>query len=96
MIKHIVMWKLKEGSLENGLPQLKTMLENMQGTVKGLKTLEVGINSTPVDTSCDLVLYTEFDSVEALNLFQNHPKHKAIKQAAKAWILKRHQVDYTC
>jgi hypothetical protein len=96
MIKHIVMWKLKEDSLEKGLSQLKTMLENMQGTVEGLKTLEVGINSTPVDTSCDLVLYTEFDSVKALNLFQNHPKHKAIKQTAKDWILHRHQVDYTC
>ena len=96
MIKHIVMWKLKEGALEKGLSQFKAMLEEMQGTVKGLKMLEIGVNSTPFDTSCDLVLYTVFDSFEALTLFQNHPKHLRIKDAAKEWVLHRHQVDYTC
>jgi heme-degrading monooxygenase HmoA len=96
MIKHIVLWKLKEGAVEKGLSQFKTMLEEMQGTVEGLKMLEIGVNSTPLDTSCDLVLYTVFDSFEALTLFQNHPKHLKIKQAAKQWVLDRHQVDYTC
>jgi len=66
------------------------------GTVEDLKMLEIGVNSTPLDTSCDLVLYTVFDSFEALTLFQNHPKHLKIKQAAKEWVLHRHQVDYTC
>ena len=96
MIKHIVMWKLKENALKKGLSQFMTMLEDMRGTVEGLKTLEVGVNSTPLDTSCDLVLYTVFDSLEALDRFQNHPKHLEIKQAAKEWVLHRHQVDYTC
>ena len=41
-----------------------TLLEHIQGTVEGLKTLEVGVNSTPLYMPCDLVLYT------ALTLFK--------------------------
>lgn len=94
MIKHIVMWKLKEDALKDGLPEFKAMLEGMQGKVAGLQALEVGVNCVPLAAAYDLVLYSVFDSMEALDGYLNHPDHLKIKQAAKAWVAARHQVDY--
>ena len=94
MIKHIVMWKLKEDVAKESLLKFKALLEAMQDKVEGLQTLEVGVNVVPLDAACDLVLYSEFDSMEALDRYQNHRDHLKIKPAAKACVLYRSQVDY--
>ncbi|MCR1934008.1 Dabb family protein [Clostridium tepidum] len=79
MIKHIVMWKLKEvaegkSKLENA-NTIKMKLENLQQKIKEAKLIEVGININDSKQAYDVVLYSEFENLEDLNLYQNHPEH---------------------
>ena len=87
MVKHIVMWKLKdfaEGkSKEENIKIIKTELENLINLIPQIKLLEVGKNILPGETY-DAILYSEFESVEDLKIYQNHPEHeKAAAYVAK-------------
>lgn len=79
MIKHIVMWKLKEFAegkdiLENA-KLIKLGLENLKNKIKQIRYIEVGINTNASEQAYDVVLYSEFNNVEDLNIYQNHPDH---------------------
>lgn len=79
MIKHIVLWKLKEfaegsGKAENAR-RIKAELEALRGKIPGLLSLEVGINCNPAEQDCDAALCCAFESWEALERYQNHPEH---------------------
>ena len=83
MIKHVVMWKLKENAngasgLENA-KKIKQMLEELTAKIEQIKYLQVGINENTGDlSSYDACLITVFDNIEELDLYQNHPDHKAV------------------
>jgi hypothetical protein len=98
MIKHIVMWKLKDfaegaGKAENAL-KIKASLEGLQGKIKGMRVLEVGINNNDSAAAYDVVLYSEFDSVEDLIAYQNNPEHTKAGDIAGKVRLDRKVVDY--
>lgn len=97
MIKHIVMWKVRGASTaERGrnLVQLKAAFESLRGRVPGLTHLEVGLDESCVDYACDVVLYSEFESREALAAYAQHPEHLRVKRELGDMRIARHQVDY--
>ncbi|MFZ1976995.1 MAG: Dabb family protein [Bacteroidota bacterium] len=83
MIKHIVVWKLKDfaegNSKEVNAREVKKLLEGLNGKIPGLHKIEVGLNFTHEPGAADVVLYSEFDSKEALDAYQIHPDHVALK-----------------
>ncbi|GFE83868.1 stress responsive protein [Steroidobacter agaridevorans] len=90
MIKHIVLWRLKNKA---DVARVKQELESMRGKIPGLLSLEVGVNfaeSSPVD----LGLYTEFSDRAALNAYSDHPVHVPVKQAVGGLIQDRWVLDY--
>lgn len=91
MIKHIVMWTLKD---KNDAPALKHMLEALNGRIPGLWNIEVGINFLESEQSGDLVLVAELESRAALDTYQAHPEHQAVAPLVKAAAVSRHVVDY--
>lgn len=99
MIKHIVMWKLKdfaEGAdkAENAR-RLKAKLEGLRGVIPEFKTAEVGINFAAGDAAFDVVLYSEFESKDALRAYQNHPEHqKLIREFLDKVRIDKKVVDY--
>lgn len=82
MIKHIVMWRLKDTahgkSAAENAQHIKMILEDLNGKILGLLRLEVGIDFSKETDSCDLVLFSEFDSKAALKAYADHPAHKAV------------------
>lgn len=79
MIKHIVMFKLKEANgkteYENALEAQKRF-DNVIAEVKELKKGEVVINSKDApDSNYTIALICEFDDIAALNAYQVHPAH---------------------
>jgi len=79
LIKHIVMWKLKEfaegkSKLENA-NIIKINLEDLKHKIDEVKLIEVGVNINNSQQAYDVVLYSEFENLEDLNLYQNHPDH---------------------
>lgn len=79
MIKHIVMWKLKDfaegkDKMENA-NIIKKNLENLQKEINQIRFIEVGIDINKSSQAYDVVLYSEFENMEDLNIYQNHPEH---------------------
>ena len=56
--------------------------------------LEVGLDHSRVDYACDVVLYTEFESQEALDAYATHPAHLRVKGELGQMRIARFQVDY--
>jgi len=98
MIKHIVVWKLKESAHGNSRDVnarlIKEKLEALNGKIEGLLKLEVGIDFSKSEHSCDVVLYSEFKSKESLNYYQDHPDHKAVMPFITEARSERRVVDY--
>lgn len=97
MIKHIVMWKLKDEAHGNdkatnaGL--VKEKLEALSGKIDGLLKIEVGIDFLG-GGNFDVVLYSELSSKEALDTYQNHPLHQAVLPFIREAVMDRKAVDY--
>ena len=98
MIKHIVMWKLKEnhngvGKLENAL-RLKKELEDLKSSISEIREIEVGLNLSESDASCDVVLYSTFNSIDDLKTYQKHPDHLKVAEFLSDLRTERRVVDY--
>ena len=98
MIKHIVVWKLKEWANGNSkavnAKLIKEKLESLNGKISGMLKLEVGIDFSRSKESYDISLYSEFKSREDLNNYQNHPDHKAVMPFVGEAREERIVVDY--
>lgn len=99
MVKHIVMWKLKEEAHGNDKATnarlIKEKLEALNGQISGLIRLEVGIDFFG-EGNLDVVLCSELENREALDTYQNHPLHQALLPFVKEAVTERKAVDYEC
>lgn len=74
MIKHIVMFKLKNAA---DAVKAKEMADKLQGVIPSLRKLEVVINSDKApESNFELALICDFDDIDGLNEYQVHPEHK--------------------
>ena len=75
MVKHIILWKLKP---ENNTPEvkkgIKEGLEALLGQIDGLLEIKVHTNGL-ASSNADVMLYSVFESEEALKAYAVHPKH---------------------
>ena len=98
MIKHIVLWKLKDfaegATMQENALKVKAMLEDMRGKIPGMLKLEVGLNFEASDSASDIALYTEFKSREALDSYQIHPEHMKVKKFLPLVRNERRVIDY--
>ena len=98
MVKHIVLWRLKpeahgRPAVENARA-IKKKLEALRGRIPGMLTIEVGLDFSHTENSCDVALYSEFESHAALDAYQAHPEHKAVMPFILEARSQRHLVDY--
>ena len=75
MVKHIILWKLKdEANTAEVKAGIKQGLEGLMGKIPGL--LEIKVQTTCIDSSnVDVMLYSVFESAEALKGYSVHPAH---------------------
>lgn len=88
MIKHIVMWTLKNPV---DAASFKAQLDSCRNVVPGMGAFEVATKTGALAGSCDVVLYSEFDSAAALAAYQVHPHHQTV--AAVLGLLRQSRVD---
>lgn len=99
MLKHIVMFKLKDSAegankAEN-IQRLKLKLEALADIIDEIKFFEVGINSINTNVAYDLVLYSKFDTKEDLYSYQKHPEHLKVADFVGKACENRVVVDYS-
>ncbi len=99
MIKHIVFFCLAEeaegkSKAENAV-FIKTELENLKNLIPQIVSIEVGINvPNAPKTDFDIALYSEFNSFEELDAYQEHPEHKRVASFITKIRTARAAVDY--
>ena len=97
MIRHIVMWDVRGATADERqrhIELVRSRFEGLRGRVPGLRHLEIGVDASAVDYACDVVLYSEFESWEALRAYAEHPEHLRVRDELAGIRIARHQVDY--
>jgi len=98
MIKHIVMWTLKDNAagadkIANA-KKMKELLEALPGRIECLRALEVGTDVFAAAPACDVVLYSVFDTRADLDAYQVHPEHLKVVEFVKQVVAARSVLDY--
>lgn len=98
MIRHIVMFKLKEfesaAEKEASMRAIKEGLEALKEKIDVIRYIKVDFNCNP-EEAWDVILTTEFDSLADLNVYAAHPEHLAVgKQVVAPVKADRACVDY--
>ena len=98
MIKHIVMWRLNEeaggATKEDNARALKARLEALPAVIPEIRRLEVGLNVKDSERAMDVVLYSEFDSLETLAAYSGHPAHHEVVAFVRELVSETRVVDY--
>ena len=77
MVKHIVVYTLKEGvNKPEAIEIVRAQLEPLVGVIPGLTHMEI---RATYQGGMDYALYSEFESREALANYAEHPAHQAAK-----------------
>jgi len=91
MVRHVVMWKLKN---PEDAPALKARLEALNGRIPGLIRLQAGVDFLHGPQSADLALIADLEDRAALDAYQAHPAHQAIVPLMREAATARMAVDF--
>ncbi len=98
MIKHIVLWKLKEqaegANRVTNAAKMKAMLDACANLVPGILKFEAVLAQPGLEATYDVILYSEFTDKAALEAYQDHPDHVALKPFFGAVREARQCMDY--
>ncbi len=94
MIKHIVMYKLKDRTEENA-KALQQKFLSMRGKIQVLKDIRSGVDEVRSQRSFDVVLECLFESMEDMEIYRTHEVHLPIMEYVKSVVETSHSVDYT-
>lgn len=79
MVKHIILWKLKDELSEEQKAQVKAGikkgLESLAGQVPGLVDIKVQIDGRLASSNADVMLDSTLENEEALKAYALHPAH---------------------
>ena len=91
MVKHIVLYTLKEGvDKDEAVKLIASVLEPLVGRIPGLRHMEI----RRAFQGMDYALYSEFDSPEDLSAYKDHPLHLEAKSHFFHLIETRVAADY--
>ncbi len=97
MVKHIVMWTIKEtdgfSKSQNGL-RLKEKLMMLPGLISEIIEFEVGINTIESAAAFDIVLVSAFATWDDLDAYRTHPEHLKVVDFVGQVRQERAVVDY--
>ena len=91
MVKHIVVYTLKEGvDKDASVALVASKLEPLAGRIPGLRKMEV----RRCFAGWDYALYSEFDKPEDVPAYRAHPLHQEAKMHFHHLLDKRLSADY--
>ena len=81
MIKHVVMFRIKEAeglSKEENIIKAQNLLKSLPSKIDLIREYQVGINAKESERAGDIVLISAFDNMEKLAEYSSHPEHQAV------------------
>lgn len=99
MIKHIVMFRLKDGLQPEERLQImntfKNSIERLPQTIPFIRYVHVGFNVNPKE-KWDICLESVFDNLEDVATYSQHPQHVSAAKALMQHAAERSCVDFEC
>ena len=99
MVKHIVLFKLKETLTQNEkmevMNRFKQAIEALPQQIDFIRQIYVGLNCNPAE-QWDICLESTFDTLDDVKAYSVHPAHLAAASTIKEAKADRACVDYTC
>ena len=99
MVKHIVLFKLKETLSEEEkkdvMVRFKAAIEALPEKIDFIRQVFVGLNCNPAE-KWDICLESTFDTLEHVKAYSVHPDHVAAAGILKDAKADRACVDYEC
>lgn len=97
MVKHVIIWKLKdmpETEKSEHKALIKEGLEGLKGKIDGLAEIKVITELLP-SSSGDLMLDSTFADEKSLKAYAVHPEHvKVADERVRPFVAERKCVDY--
>ena len=97
MVKHIVLFKLKDEVPEAEklvvMNKFKEAIEALPAVIPVIRKIEVGLNINPGET-WHIALYSEFDNLDDVKFYATHPEHVAAGKILAETKESRACVDY--
>ena len=97
MVKHIVLFKLKDEVPETDklvvMNKFKAAIEALPAKISVIRKIEVGLNMNPGE-SWHIALYSEFDNLDDVKFYATHPDHVAAGKIIAEAKESRSCVDY--
>ena len=88
MIRHVIMWKFAdefEGmSKEEIMNKVEEKFAYLKTVIPEIKYMSVERDILRSERSFDMIYITEFDSLEALQVYRVHPEHVKIAEFIKS------------
>ena len=98
MIRHIVLFKLKEFSSEDErndvLEKVLINFRSLIGEIPQIRFFKVEKDIVQGMSSYDIIIDSNFDSLEDLRAYQNHPAHQYAVNQNKQWSEQKAVIDY--
>ncbi|BCJ93492.1 stress responsive protein [Anaerocolumna cellulosilytica] len=99
MVKHIVLWKhgdnFSETEKQEHAKIIKESLEALVHKIPGVISIKVITNPLPSGSGdADLILDSTFESIDALNTYQEHPEHIKAATYVRSVVKDRKCIDY--
>lgn len=94
MLRHVVMWTLKDENKQDNLLKMRDMLLGLKSKIEYIRDLEVGLDTLHGAASYDIVLTVTLDSRDDLPKYQNHPEHLKVGDFVHQVRKDRAVVDY--
>lgn len=92
MIRHVIMWKFKEGEEEN-MKKFLSGLRALDGVIPEILRMETGV-SCKDGNNYDACLIADFADLDALERYKKDPRHVAVSQLCKSIRTDRGAVDF--
>ena len=92
MIRHVIMWKFRQGEEEN-MHRFLNDLKALYGVIPEILSMEVGVNCKD-GNNYDACLIADFEDFDALERYKNDPRHVAVSRLCKSIRESRGAVDF--
>ena len=99
MIKHIVMWTIREGETPRAkfekMAEVKARILDLKDRIHEIVSMDVYFNSPSApDDNYDVILISEFNSWADLDAYQKHPLHLEVVEYIRNVRQNRVGIDY--
>lgn len=98
MIRHIVLFKIKEFSSDEeknqALADVLLNFRSLVGEIPQIRDYHVKPDIVGGNASFDVIIDSSFDSIEDLKAYQAHPAHQYAVDQNKQWCSEKVVLDY--